>query len=107
MTTNKAQLIQLREKVKQCAQQGLNNSQIAEKLKVSRVFVIKWRKTEDVHEDKRGWQSGKKRKYTDKQEQLVVQIRQKLEQGFFLALGRSCRSFLGLKIFLRTSLSAL
>jgi len=92
--STKAQHIQLRKKVQLLAKQSLNNSQIAERLGVSRDFVIKWKKKKDVNVDKRGWQKGKKRKYTDEQEQLVIQKRLELEKKFFLELKRYCKTFM-------------
>lgn len=82
--TKKVQYIQLRKKVQLLAKQGVNNTQIAKRLNVSRDFVIKWKRKKNISVDKRGWQKGKKRKYTDKQEQLVIQKRLELEQKFFL-----------------------
>lgn len=91
--TKKAQLIQLRKKVQLIAKRGLNNTQIAEKLKVSRDFVIKWKKEKNVDVDKRGWRKGKKRKYTNEQEQLVIQKRLELEQKFFLELRQYFKNY--------------
>ena len=82
---NKEQMIQLRKKVQFYASQGMKNTYIARKLGVSRDFVIKWKNKENVNEDNRGWKKGKKRKYTDKQEQKVVRKRKELENEFFLA----------------------
>ncbi len=90
----KAQHIQLRKKVQLLAKQGLNNTQIAKKLQVTRNFVIKWKEAKSISVDKRGWQKGKKRKYTDEQEQLVIQARLNTEQEFFLELRQSSRNYL-------------
>lgn len=102
--TKKAQHIQLRKKVQLLALQGLNNTQIAKKLNVTRNFVIKWKDEEDVSVDKRGWKKGKKRKYTDEQERLVIQKRLDLENKFFSELNQSYNSCLE-NNFLKISLN--
>jgi transposase len=80
---NKEQMIQLREKVKLYAGQGMKNTSIAKKLNVSRDFVIKWKNKKDIKEDNRGWEKGRKRKFTNKQERQVIKKRKELESGFF------------------------
>jgi transposase len=81
---NKGQIIQLRKKVLFYAKQGMNNTHIAQKLSVSRDFVIKWKNNKDVSQDRRGWEKGKKRKYTNEQEKKVIDKRKELENQFFL-----------------------
>ena len=81
---NKEQIIQLRKKVQFYAIQGIKNTHIAQKLGVSRDFVIKWKGVKDVNEDGRGWEKGKKRKYSNEQEDKVVNKRKELENRFFL-----------------------
>jgi transposase len=84
-TMNKNQAIQLRKRVQFYVKQGMKKSAIARKLNVSRPFIDKWINSSDANEDNRGWEKGKKRKYTDEQEQEVIQKRNELGKGFFLA----------------------
>jgi transposase len=86
---DKDKLIHLRKKVKTYAKNGFNNSKISRLLGVTRDFVIKWKEAEDPATDGRGWKKGKLRKYSDKQEQMIIDKRKDLEGKFFLALGRS------------------
>lgn len=79
----KEQMIQLRKKVQFYAEQGMKGTMIAKKFGVSRKFVIRWKNVKDITEDKRGWGKGKKRKYSNKQEQRVVEKRKELEGNFF------------------------
>ena len=86
--STKKENIALRKNVQIYASRGLSNSAIARKLGVSRSFVIKWRNIADVNEDKRGWNKGKKRKYNDVDERIVVNTRKYLEENksFFGAI---------------------
>jgi transposase len=84
-TMKKEQIMDLRKKVKFYVKMGLKNTDIAKKLNVSRKFVIKWKKIKNYAQDKRGWEKGLKRKFTDKQETLVITKRKELENDFFLA----------------------
>ena len=98
----KQQTLELRKKVQHYAQLGYSNSKIARELGVSRPFVIKWKGGKDVTEDHRGWQKGKKRKYTDAQEKIVIKARKNLENKFFLDPRQYCRIYLE-RISLMTS----
>ncbi|MBU4580405.1 hypothetical protein KKB43_05315 [Patescibacteria group bacterium] len=60
----------------------LSKSMIAKKKKVSRNFVIKWTKSlyQDFDEDNRGWQKGKRRKWTKETEEKIKKIYHNLEK---------------------------
>jgi transposase len=79
----KTDATRLRKKVQELAKQGMPLARIARELHVSRPFVHKWKDVLDTKLDARGWKKGRKRKYTDTQENIVVQKRQKNEEGFF------------------------
>ena len=81
---NKEQMIQLREKVQFYAKRGMKKTAIANKLGVSRPFIDKWISSPDIKKDNRGWEKGRKRKFTNKQEKRVIKKRKELESGFFL-----------------------
>ena len=59
-------------------------AKIARKFSVSRPFVYAWM-NEKTTEDERGWKKGKKRKYTDEQEENIVEKRKELGDKFFSA----------------------
>lgn len=85
---DKQQSIRLRKKVQLLAKRGLNNSEIAKRLDVSRDFVIQWKKATVVEQDGRGWMRGKPRKYTEQQIKKVVEQRLAMEHKFFLGQKR-------------------
>lgn len=85
----KPDAIRLRKQVQSLARRGLSVSEIARRLDVSRLFVRIWKDAKDPTADQRGWMKGKKRKYTETQEQRVLGAREKAEQGFFSAHTRS------------------
>lgn len=80
---DKSDAIRLRKQVRSFAQQGLSVSEIARRLGVSRIFVRRWKDIVDPTTDKRGWVTGKKRKYTDAQERQVLDARSDAEKEFF------------------------
>lgn len=80
----KEQIIQLRKEVQYYCKQGMKVSAIMRKVGVSKPFVIKWKNKDDAEEDKRGWKKGNKRKFSNKQEKIVIQKRKELEENFFL-----------------------
>jgi transposase len=80
---NKSDAIRLRKLVQKYAAQGMPSAQIARRLGVSRPFVHKWKDVDHTEEKKRGWKKGKRRTYTDTQEEKVVETRKKAEKGFF------------------------
>ena len=80
----KSDAIRLRVQVQSLAKEGLSVSSIACRLCVSRLFVRRWKAAIDVSIDARGWEKGKKRKYTTEQEECVLSARMKAEKGFFL-----------------------
>ena len=63
--------------------QGLNKSQIADRLGVSRPFVNKWtqRESMDFTEDHRGWRRGKPRKWNKQTEVRILQIHNYLQSN--------------------------
>lgn len=76
-------LFKLREKVNELFfNRHLNKSMIAKKKKVSRPFVIKWTKSseQDFTEDNRGWEKGKRRKWTKGTEKKIKKIYNDLEK---------------------------
>ena len=79
----KSDAIRLRAQVQKCFKKGMPIAKIARKLGVSRPFVYQWKDVDNIQEDKRGWIKGKKRKYTDMQEQKVVDQRKEDVKGFF------------------------
>lgn len=80
---DKSDAIRLRKLVQKYAKQGMPLAKIARKLGVSRPFVHRWKNAEDPADDRRGWEKGKKRTYTEEQEQIVIEHRKKLSRGFF------------------------
>jgi len=68
----------------------LSKSMIAKKKKVSRNFVIKWTQSskQDFTEDNRGWQKGKRRKWTKETEKRIKRIYNSIEKD-------PCRFYLG------------
>jgi transposase len=80
----KENAIELRKKVQNLAAKGMKKLAIAKTLQISRPFINKWINTKDINNDKRGWKKGKKRKYTDEQEEKIIQIRKELAEKFFL-----------------------
>lgn len=62
----------------------LNKSEISKQLLVSKNFVIKWTRIKDIKKDHRGWQKGKRRKYTQKEIQRIKEIRDELKERRFL-----------------------
>ncbi len=83
----KQEAIELRQKVQKYFKQGMKKQKIAEKFGISRPTLNKWLKLKDPKADKRGWQKGKKRRYTDAQEEMVIEARKKSEWDFFLSRG--------------------
>ena len=62
---------------------GLSKQQISEYLGVSRPFVIKWTRSEemDFAEDRRGWPKGKRRKWNETTETRIANIHRSLQQN--------------------------
>lgn len=91
----KSDAIRLRKQVQALAKKGLSVSAIARKLGVSRLFVRTWKDADDPAQDKRGWKEGRKRKYTDEQEQCVVDARNDADvnEDFFSERRPSHRRF--------------
>lgn len=60
----------------------LNKSMIAKKKKVSRPFVIKWTQSpqQDFTKDDRGWEKGRRRKWTKETEKKIKKIYNDLEK---------------------------
>ena len=80
----KAEALRLRHQVQTLAQQGMKKTAIANRLGMSRKFVHRWVNAGSV-EDQRGWQLGRKRSYTNKDTDLVIQARKELKGSFFSA----------------------
>jgi len=80
---NKSDALRLRKKVQELTQQGMPLARIARELGVSRPFVHKWKDTSDTETDARGWEKGRKRKYTKEQEKKVVKKRKEINDKFF------------------------
>ena len=85
----KEQSISLREKVQFYAKQGFKDTAISKKLNVTRKFIAKWKNEKCIEKDGRGWEKGKKRKYTEEQEASVILQRKELEGNFFSARKQS------------------
>lgn len=62
-----------------------NKSKIARAIGVSRPFIHKWvrNKNRPVTDDCRGWPKGKRRFYTDQEEERIISLREELEKGLF------------------------
>lgn len=91
----KSDSLRFRKRVQSFAKKGCSVSFIARELGVSRKFVRRWKDVDDATKDDRGWQKGKKRKYTDAQEQKILAARDEAEEGFFsehMLLHKSWRS---------------
>ena len=84
----KADAIRLRREIQSLAKRALSVSEIARRLGVSRPFVSRWKDGKDPTADQRGWVKGRKRTYTERQEQDVLAARDDAEKGFFLVLMR-------------------
>lgn len=82
----KSDAIRLRREIQSLAKRGLSASEIARRLGVSRPFVHRWKDAKDPTADERGWVKGRKRKYTEQQEQDVLAVRTEAEKEFFSAL---------------------
>ena len=80
---NKSDAVRLRKLVQKYAKQGMPVAKIARELGVSRPFVHRWKDAEDPETDRRGWKKGRKRIYTEEQEQAVIKHRKKLLRRFF------------------------
>jgi transposase len=80
---NKKESLRLRKQVQNCFKKDMPIAKTARRLGVSRPFVYQWKEADNPKEDKRGWTKGRKRKYTDAQEDKVVQKRKEDEEGFF------------------------
>jgi len=81
---NEKKLIKIRKKVSELFfNHHLSKSKIARKQKATRNFVIKWTKspTQDFTKDNRGWLKGKRRKWTNQDEQRIKDIYQSLENN--------------------------
>jgi len=61
---------------------GVTKEEIADLLEVRTNFVLKWTQGEDqgVHEDNRGWQKGRRRKWDEKTVQRITEIRRELKE---------------------------
>ena len=76
-------LFKLRKEVNQLfSNHHFSKSMIAKKKKVSRPFVIKWTKSinQDFTKDNRGWEKGKRRKWSRKIERKIKTIHQALKK---------------------------
>jgi len=75
-------LIKLRREVnKLYFNHHLSKNMIAKRKGLSKKFVIKWTKSpnQDFTKDNRGWQKGKRRKWTKEMEKKIKEIHQQLE----------------------------
>ena len=81
----KAERIYLRKKVQEYSKNGMSDSDISRCLGVSRKFVKKWKEvpTEELEAEQQGWKKGRKRRYSEKDEEKVVGKRKELEKHFF------------------------
>lgn len=81
-------LIIKRKKARELHKQGWSNRKIARHLVSSKDSIGKWinMTEEEVLTDNRGWKKGKLRKYTKKDRERVIQIREELEKegSFFI-----------------------
>jgi len=93
----KSDAIRLRKQVQSLSKKGLSVSAIARKLGVSRLFVRKWKDIDDPTKDQRGWKEGCKRKYTNDQEQCVVDARNEADENeeFFSEQEQYYKNFQG------------
>lgn len=79
---DKKQSIILRKKIKKLLDKWFSITNICKKLHINREFVYYW-KDKDVTIDNRWWKKWSKRKYTDEQEQLIIETRNELNNKDF------------------------
>lgn len=79
---DKKQSLNLRKKIKHYLNKWLNVTNICKKLHINREFVYYW-KDKDIDKDNRWWKKWKKRKYSDKQEESIIEARTELDKEDF------------------------
>lgn len=85
--TNKHIVIVKRKIVKELKAKHFSKTQIQKKLAVTPDFVRRWWDKNDVREDRRGWQKGKLRVYSQEDADRIIAIRENLLRGRTIFFG--------------------